>query len=303
MPNKAMRIREVTEDDLEQINRVRQAGIPWHTATTQTQRTWWRTMPEAARRLALCAEVDGRIVGHASGEIEVTAAEPNIGTAAIAVMPEYRRQGVAASLYGKIEDHLRTVGAVRLRVNALDEPFALEWAKRLGFELGATDRFLVVDPRRLPPMPQRPDDVRVVSAREAGPETVFHVDDISARDEPGDVSYGGMPFQDWCDRFWDVIDLDVSMVVFVGGTPAATTQLQVNRETGRAMSYGSGTLPQFRGRGLIKLAKSVSLRRAAETGVTQAFTGNDETNKPMLAVNNWLGYQFVAASRSLIKHL
>jgi hypothetical protein len=73
-------------------------------------------------------------------------------------------------------------------------------------------------------------------------------------------------------------------VAYVDGVPAAATQLEVNLESGRAMSQGSRTLPQYRRRGLIKLANSVSLRRAAEMGVTSPFTGKDETNKPMLAI-------------------
>lgn len=303
MLDRGMQIRRVTDDDMEQVNRVRQDSYPWHTNSVESQRAWLRSMPEAARRLDLVAEQDGRIIACGSGQIELTAPKPHVASAGITVHPDFRRQGVASALYAQIESHLRDIGARTMQIHALDEPYALDWGKRLGFELGAQDRFLVVDPRALPPAPPAPDGVSVVSIGEAGPEAVFGVDDISARDEPGDVGYAGMPYEEWLQRFWALVDHDVSMVAVVDGTPAAITLLQVNRETGRAMSNGSGTLREFRGRGLVKLAKSVSLRRAADAGVTQAFTGNDETNKPMLAINSWLGYQFVGGSRSLVKQL
>ena len=53
----------------------------------------------------------------------------------------------------------------------------------------------------------------------------------------------------------------------------------------------TGTLPELRGRGLGRQVKLASINWAAENGVTQMFTTNDETNAPMLAINRRLGYQ------------
>ena len=71
----------------------------------------------------------------------------------------------------------------------------------------------------------------------------------------------------------------------------------------KAMSSGTSTLRQFRGRGLAKLMKSVQLRRAAAKGVTAAYTCNDYSNAPMLAINNWLGYKVIGGARSLLKQV
>jgi RimJ/RimL family protein N-acetyltransferase len=67
-------------------------------------------------------------------------------------------------------------------------------------------------------------------------------------------------------------------------------------------SGGTGTLPAQRGRGLAKLAKSVALRRAAR-GIAVASTNNNATNRPMLAVNEWLGYRPCATDWSYLKVL
>ena len=48
--------------------------------------------------------------------------------------------------------------------------------------------------------------------------------------------------------------------------------------------------PAFRGRGLGHLMKQVSLTRAAASGITRVITQNDDTNAPMVAINERLGY-------------
>ncbi|MGY5026869.1 GNAT family N-acetyltransferase, partial [Streptomyces griseus] len=60
------------------------------------------------------------------------------------------------------------------------------------------------------------------------------------------------------------------------------------------LSAMTGTLREFRGRGLAKLAKNDSLHRARAAGYTDAYTSNDTGNGPMLAVNAWFGYEICA---------
>jgi GNAT superfamily N-acetyltransferase len=83
--------------------------------------------------------------------------------------------------------------------------------------------------------------------------------------------------------------------------PASMTLIEANLETGRSWSGGTMTLPEYRGRGLAKLLKSVALRKAADAGVTVALTANDYTNGPMLAINDWLGYKPTDSEVSLLK--
>jgi GNAT superfamily N-acetyltransferase len=75
------------------------------------------------------------------------------------------------------------------------------------------------------------------------------------------------------------------------GAVVAITMIRVDVETGRAENDITGTLPEYRGRGLAHLVKLESLRRVAAKGVTKVFTENDETNASMLAVNTRLGYR------------
>jgi RimJ/RimL family protein N-acetyltransferase len=67
--------------------------------------------------------------------------------------------------------------------------------------------------------------------------------------------------------------------------------LSADLETGRGYNEYTGTLPSHRGRGLARSVKLASLRWAAAQGLTAVWTTNDETNAPMLAINDRLGYR------------
>lgn len=62
----------------------------------------------------------------------------------------------------------------------------------------------------------------------------------------------------------------------------------------RYWSGMTGTRRAYRNRGLAKLAKTDSLHRARAVGYTDAYTGNDADNGPMLAINTWFGYRICA---------
>lgn len=145
-----------------------------------------------------------------------------------------------------------------------------------------------------------PAGLTIVSAGEAGPDAYYAVSDLASRDMPGDLPYAGMAYDEWLQQEWSGVDQQASVVGFVAGDPVAVSALTVNAATGRAISAGSATLREFRGRGLMKALKVDSLRRAAAMGVRTAFTGNDETNAPMLAINEWLGYRPCGAVRSVL---
>jgi hypothetical protein len=154
-------------------------------------------------------------------------------------------------------------------------------------------------------MPEVPSGVEVVSLDNIGPEAAHAIDEVAFLDEPGDVPGGAIGFQEFLDRFWNSPDLDrqLSVAAVVDGVPAGTTLLEVNPQTRRAYTSGTCMLREYRGRGLTKLMKSVSLRRAAEAGVVAAFTCNDYSNAPMVAVNDWLGYKIIGGTRSMLKKL
>jgi RimJ/RimL family protein N-acetyltransferase len=58
----------------------------------------------------------------------------------------------------------------------------------------------------------------------------------------------------------------------------------------------TGTLRDYRGCGLALLVKRATLVNAAKRGVELVSTENDETNGPMLRVNENLGYRPIGST-------
>ncbi|HZM82322.1 MAG TPA: GNAT family N-acetyltransferase [Candidatus Limnocylindrales bacterium] len=298
-----MEIRESVIEDIARVDPIRRETFPWHVASVATQENWFRHNPPEGKPLRLSAFADGKLVGFGSASLNVMAANPGEGNFYLIVDPRYRGRGIGKQIHDRLLEHLREIGVHRTQAHALDSPEVLEWVQRQGFELGASERWSMVDPRELPPMPDVPPGVEIVGLHEIGPEVAHAVDTEAFLDEPGDVANGGMPYETFLNSLWNAPDFDreVSVAAIVDGVAAATTNLEVNSATGKAMSSGTSTLRPYRGRGLAKLMKSVSLRRAADKGVTAAYTCNDYTNAPMLAINDWLGYKVIGGGRSVLK--
>jgi RimJ/RimL family protein N-acetyltransferase len=79
--------------------------------------------------------------------------------------------------------------------------------------------------------------------------------------------------------------------------------LHADLERGRAQNAGTGTLREFRRRGLARLAKLRQVEWAAASGITSIATANDETNAPMLAINQRLGYRPYSELLSFVREL
>lgn len=288
-----------------QLARIRYAAHPWFTASVANQQNWFRIIRPEAHSLRICAEIGGQVVGFGQGGLNLSTAEPGAADTQVVVDPKFRNRGIGTALYAQIEEHLRTIGARRVQAYTEDDPAVLQWAINQGFAQGARDRYSKVDTRRLPPMPDAPAGVTLISLAEAGPEVVYAIDMAASVDEPGDVTYDGIPYDIWFARYWESPDQQhhVGTVALVDGVPACAMFMEADLSTGRGMSTGACTLRDYRGRGLAKLAKSALLRKAAEAGIHTAITCNDYENKPMLAINDWLGYEVFAGEWSCLKEL
>jgi GNAT superfamily N-acetyltransferase len=297
-----MRIRDTTIDDMAAIQKIRSEASAWDAIPVEALRVWFNADPPEARRLQICAtEPDGGLVGYGEVSLNLDVSGGTTATQGLLVATAARGNGVGSALNDRLDQHLREIGATRVQTWVDEESTA--FAEHRGFELGATDLFVVVDPRDLPPAPPFGPGVTIQAVRETGPDPLYHVTDTAARDEPGDVPFEGMEYGRWLALYWPTIDHDLSMIAYVDGEPAACTMLRATYDNGRAESAGTDCLREFRGRGLAKLLKAVSLRAAAERGITAAYTSNDETNAPIRAINAWLGYQPVGVRRSALRSL
>ncbi|KJY46117.1 acetyltransferase [Streptomyces sp. NRRL S-444] len=296
--------------DAESVVRVRRASLPFLIATTDGVAFELSSAAPAKRhRLLLAETADGLVVGTAELGLAYDSPEPGRSFVNAYVDPAHRGGGAGSALLRTAEEYLAAEGAVSTYAWVLDEPAPRAFAERRGYRPSRSAHFLRLDLARgaLPPYPDALPagvELRPGSAFAADPRPLYEADAEASGDEPGDVPAELDDYADWFATVWHHPDLDkeLTTVVLVDGVVAAFCAAR----TDGATRYGSamtGTLRAFRGRGLAKLAKTDSLHRARAAGCTEAFTGNDTGNEPMLAINRWFGYEICATETRYAKQL
>jgi GNAT superfamily N-acetyltransferase len=285
-------LREGTLDDIARAAALRQRAWPESIVTEEGMRHWLASVPPRAEQAHFAWEEGGEILGWGNAVRAWWHPDPDAGTFSISVDPSRRREGIGTALVEAAEEHLSRLGVRTARAMSLDEPGARTIAARRGFSEVAGKTVSGVDPRTVEPRPVPPGVELVPFADLDGPEQLYELDLELAQDIPNE-EFDAIELDEWKAQFWKtpLIDEDASLLAIVDGELAGLTMIRVDRPSGRAQNNLCGVRRPFRGSGLAVLLKSHSLRRAADLGATIAFTDNDETNAPMLAVNAKLGYR------------
>jgi GNAT superfamily N-acetyltransferase len=245
--------------------------------------------PEAHRRY-WAAEDDGQLVGWATAAVEHQSAE-RPGFLEVSVAPEFRTAGHGTSLFARCESHLADLGVATVLTFTTVEEASQRLARARGFHHTSTTRISGVDPRTVE-LGSAPPGVDLLPLAALDPRKVYELDAESMADVPGEVAMDDVSYEQWLEDYWRHPDMDpeASVAAVVDGRPVAFSHLRIG-PGGRAVTDMTGTLRAFRGRGLATLAKRATLVKAAERGVELVSTDNDETNAPMLAINDRLGYR------------
>jgi GNAT superfamily N-acetyltransferase len=219
------------------------------------------------------------------------------GGLAVVVHPDARGRGIGSELYDAAVDHVTGAGARVITASSANDAASRGFVERRGFTHVDTRRVSGVDPRTISDAPTPPSGLEIAAWRAFAddPRPIWHVLAQASADIPSVVSNdrSAMSFDEWRDETWEDpdIDLDVSLVVLASGEVVAATFVVTDPPSARMLSGMTGTLPDYRGRGLARLVKHHSLRRAAQRGIKLALTENHAGNVPMLAVNDRLGYE------------
>ncbi|MCM0674590.1 GNAT family N-acetyltransferase [Micromonospora phytophila] len=297
-----MRIRTAVPDDAPAVVALRALVHPYLVRGVESTRQMIAEPPPGEDWVPFVAEHDGQVVGWTSAYRNARTSTTGFGEIALLhVHPAHRRRGIGGALLAAASDHLTSLGVRTFRVWALAE--SLPFARRRGLEPGREVRYSALDLTAAPPLPAVPDGIRLVALAELDPRRVHALYAAASADEPDDVPSDAFGHEHWRYEVWDNLGLDreASTAVEVDGSLAAFSL--VKRDGDRMWSDMTATLAEHRGRGLARLAKLAALHRAAADGVTSAYTSNDETNAPMLAVNARLGYRPVASQWSCRREL
>ncbi|RII18857.1 putative acetyltransferase [Streptomyces sp. YIM 130001] len=295
----SMTVREFRAYDAEGAAAVLRAAIPFLVVTPEAMVWALDHVAAAARQRILVGERDGQIVARGEIGLAYESPEPGQANANIYVHPQHRGHGLGTRLLRAAEEYLAAQGATAVYSWVLDEPAHLAFAAAHGYRPSRSAHFLRLDltQETLPPLVPAPAGVELRSAADFAndPRPLFGLDAETTADEPGDVAARLDDYDDWLRTTWahPCLDHELTTVAVEHGVPVAFTAARTDGRT-RYMSGMTGTARAHRGRGLARLVKSHSLHRAAAAGYTEAFTGNDTENAPMLAVNKSFGYEVCA---------
>ncbi|MGA5899711.1 GNAT family N-acetyltransferase [Streptomyces venetus] len=301
-------LRPEVRADAEGFSATRRLALPFMLSTPESVvHTVTHAHPDAHFG-QLVAEEDGEIIGTAQISVAHDSPEPGQGSANIYVRPDRVHRGAGSLLLRTAEERLGALGVRKLFAWVLDEPDNRAFAERKGFHASRSAYFLRLDltAGTLPPRQDPPPGVELRTAADYAddPRPVYELDAMTAADEPSDIATEFSDYEVWLEEHWKhpLLDRELTTVAVVDGRPAAFSVAHTDGGTryGTAMT---GTARAHRGRGLAKLAKTDSLHRARAAGYTEAFTGNDTGNDPMIAINKWLGYEICAKEVRYVREL
>ncbi|MFI7103115.1 GNAT family N-acetyltransferase [Streptomyces sp. NPDC050161] len=301
-------LRDFRPSDAKAVADLRRAVLP-HLIFTPQGIAWHVANAAPAQRLRLfVAVLDGRVVGSVTCGLVHDSSVTGQAVATPCVHPGHRRTGIGGALLSATEEHLTAVGAERVFAWANDTAAADAFAVRHGYRRTRPARFLRLGlaDAALPPPGELPPGVRLHTGADFGadPYPLFRADAEVTADEPGDVAGDAMTYEDWLRHTWEHPDNDLHLTsVVTVDSEIAAFSLATTDGAGRYSSAMTGTRRAFRGRGLARLAKTDSLRRARDAGCTEAFTGNDAANTPMLTINRSLGYRTCATEWRCVREL
>ena len=233
---------------------------------------------------------DGEVVGFATSFLQIWTAEEGRMRVWAGVREDRRRQGVGSALWERALDHARQASKLTTEVD--DDQAALEFAEHRGFTKYDSEVISRLDPVRCTLDPKPHEGFRALGLDELGDRE----QDLFEFYGAADGIPPGAPIT--LERFSSLIlgnptlDRPTSVVVLdEDDRIVSLSWLLVDRERARAENEWTATLPELRGRGLARLAKLDSTRRAAEAGIRVIFTGNAPGNAAMRELNRRLGYE------------
>jgi GNAT superfamily N-acetyltransferase len=277
----------------------------------------WMTSPPGARIERYVVEVDGEVVGGTDFREEIELSRPNTYFAYLQVEESQRGRGYGSMLFDSLTQRLRANGAERVyaEVSQRDER-SQQFAEKRGFvPTGKVDRQSRLDLRRakLDGMEEGErrlvaEGIRIMSLEEIGLDdptfirSLFDLEVRTARDIPTSEDIGEVDFEGWLrdqtsgpgrSPTWYWVAMD-------GDRPVGLARLRMRGERAAGNSY-TGVEADYRGRGIAIALKFRAIRWARGNGIDWFYTGNEASNRPILAINRSLGYEPVSYQIEMVK--
>jgi GNAT superfamily N-acetyltransferase len=316
-------IRPFSEPDYPAIVHIFNAcepDVPWSEADARARDETWDYSRYV--RLRHVAELDVPAGGSDGGERTVVgygqishqpfAYHPRKFTIHVMVHPHHRRRGAGTALYQQLVQELTARDALLARCDlAATHSETIDFIAKRGFVEVARYWESRLDlpsfeSARFADLPERESGLQaagillrtVAQARDTISDLarlVYDLHDRAGEGEPTLDERTMPPFERWRVRNIDSPDLlaGASFLALdaASGDPVAMTFLYRTSDPGIVQQSFTGTLPSHRGRGIARTLKLAAIRAARDAGFREIRTENDSLNRPMLHINEALGFQ------------
>jgi GNAT superfamily N-acetyltransferase len=269
-------IREFEPTDAAAVAAALHEETPPHPLTTAGVLHWRDAQPERAQARMWVAEEEGRLVGWAETRIRWTTSVSDVGDLWAYVVPSERGRGLGAVLYEESERHLLGLGARVLESWTYTEP-GENLLRSRGFHATGTEQVSILHPAEA-------DLSSLEVLEEAKTAEGFRLVPLGeVRDRVEELH-----------RVYAAASKDVPEYF-------REDDIRLEEPARIAANEMTGTLPEFRRRGLARLAKLATIRWASEHGIEAMQTGNSHENPGILALNLSLGYRLVLTETHFVR--
>lgn len=304
-------IREATEADYPELARIISAVYPHHPTSAESLKSELDFLRQSQEKLHLqhwLAELDGQAVAAAHIEQYPGMFHPDRYHAGVSVHPDHRRQGIGTQLAGVVWAHLQGRAAREILAGAYEDwPEGLKFLEKRGFTevMRFFDNVLQLDSVQFDDWQREmhlADDLRAVTyaalKKELGDEKATRVFYEAFAEARADVPRTGEATDISPDDFRKRLDDPGARpdLIYLALTPAgevvALSELWKSDAGPHRLDIGlTGTRRDWRRKGLALALKLHAMQAAQAQGVKELWTGNATSNKPMLSLNERLGFR------------